>query len=71
MSHNISLFPELRRGLAEATESRDRGVYPSQRIQEFIASGRIACRVPPEPKQIQPASLDLRLGPTAYRGRGL
>jgi len=69
MSHNISLFPELRRGLAEATESRDRGVYPSQRIQEFIASGRIACRVPPEPKQIQPASLDLRLGPTAYRVR--
>ena len=69
MSQNISLFPELRRGLAEATESRDRGVYPSQRIQEFIASGRIACRVPPEPKQIQPASLDLRLGPTAYRVR--
>ena len=69
MSHNISLFPELRRGLAEATESRDRGVYPSQRIQEFIASGRIACRVPPEPKQIQPASLDLRLGATAYRVR--
>jgi len=69
MSHNISLFPELRRGLAEATESRDRGVYPSQRIQEFIASGRIACRVPPEPKQIQPASLDLRPGATAYRVR--
>ncbi|OFV97848.1 MAG: 2'-deoxycytidine 5'-triphosphate deaminase [Acidobacteria bacterium RIFCSPLOWO2_02_FULL_60_20] len=38
-------------------------------MQEFIASGRIACRVPPEPKQIQPASLDLRLGATAYRVR--
>ncbi|MBI4478444.1 MAG: 2'-deoxycytidine 5'-triphosphate deaminase [Acidobacteria bacterium] len=69
MSHNISLFPELRRGLAEATESRERGVYPSQRIQEFIASGRIACRVPPESRQIQPASLDLRLSATAYRVR--
>ncbi|HWP83764.1 MAG TPA: 2'-deoxycytidine 5'-triphosphate deaminase, partial [Terriglobia bacterium] len=66
MLHNTSLFPELERLLPE---SRDRGVYPSQRIQEFLASGRIAARVPVEPKQVQPASLDLRLGPVAYRVR--
>jgi dCTP deaminase len=66
MIHNTSLFPELERGLPEA---RGTGVFPSQRIQEFIASGRIATPVPPEPKQIQPASLDLRLGAVAYRVR--
>jgi dCTP deaminase len=66
MSHNTSLFPELERTLAE---TRATGVFPSQRIAEFIASGRIAATVPVEPKQIQPASLDLRLGPVAYRVR--
>jgi len=66
MSHNISLFPELERALAEP---RGTGVFPSQRIQEFITAGRIATPVPVEPKQIQPASLDLRLGPVAYRVR--
>ncbi|HEY7617134.1 MAG TPA: 2'-deoxycytidine 5'-triphosphate deaminase [Terriglobales bacterium] len=66
MSHNVFLFPELEHTLRE---SRGTGVFPSQRIQEFIASGRIASAAPVEPKQIQPASLDLRLGPIAYRVR--
>ena len=66
MSHNTSLFPELERTLGE---TRATGVFPSQRIQEFLATGRIRTSLPVEPKQIQPASLDLRLGPVAYRVR--
>ena len=66
MSHNTSLFPELERTLGEP---RGTGVFPSQRIQEFLATGRIRTSLPVEPKQIQPASLDLRLGPIAYRVR--
>ena len=47
-----------------------RGVLPSQLLEEAIASGVIDSgpyRVLPE--QIQPASLDLRLGDVAYRLR--
>ena len=69
MTQNASLFPELARTLPESLEARDRGVFPSQRIQEFIASGRIAAAAPVDAKQIQPASLDLRLGPVAHRVR--
>jgi dCTP deaminase len=44
-------------------------VLPSQRIEDYIASGRIAATAPIEPEQVQPASLDLRLGSVAYRVR--
>ena len=56
----------------EAHSRRASGVLPSQTIRELIASGRIA---PAEggaaitPAQVQPASLDLRLGGKAYRVR--
>jgi dCTP deaminase len=66
MSHNTSLFPELERTTGEP---RATGVLPSQRIEEYLATGRIATAAPVEPRQIQPASLDLRLGPVAYRVR--
>src|SRR3990170_4882958 len=66
MSHNTSLFPELERTLGEP---RGTGVFPSQRIKEFLATGRIRPSLPVEPRQIQPASLDLRLGPEAFRVR--
>lgn len=45
------------------------GVLASQRIRSLIASGAIAAEVPPIAGQIQPASLDLRLGRVAYRVR--
>lgn len=46
-----------------------RGVLPSQTIRDMIAQGAITAETPiPEP-QIQPASLDLRLGARAYRVR--
>lgn len=57
------LFPELAaEGVTYTT-----GVLPAQNILELIRSERIACDVPIDDSQIQPASMDLRLGPTAYR----
>ncbi len=45
------------------------GVLPSQRIRALIDSGQISAAPAAIPAQIQPASLDLRLGNTAYRVR--
>lgn len=45
------------------------GVLPSQSIEAMIASGVIAATPVVTPDQIQPASLDLRLGAVAYRVR--
>lgn len=44
------------------------GVLASQQIAALIDQGAISCPHP-DPDQIQPASLDLRLGSTAYRIR--
>jgi dCTP deaminase len=45
------------------------GVYPNQFIETMLESGAITAPIPPLPGQVQPASLDLRLGTTAYRVR--
>ena len=45
------------------------GVLPSQKIAGMIERGEIVMIDPPVENQIQPASLDLRLGKTAYRLR--
>ncbi len=45
------------------------GVLASQQIEELIAQGAIRCAAPPVDGQIQPASLDLRLGTHAIRVR--
>lgn len=45
------------------------GVLPSQTIREMLSDGRITVTNPVPEGQIQPASLDLRLGNTAYRVR--
>jgi len=45
------------------------GVLPSQSIRSLIADGAILADTPVDPAQIQPASLDLRLGDIAYRVR--
>lgn len=45
------------------------GLLPAQTIQALIKSGEIAADVPFAPEQVQPASLDLRLGSRAYRVR--
>ena len=57
------LFPEL----VDAGEMATRGVFPSQMIRECVKRGFIAASVPIDDRQIQPASIDLRLGPVAYR----
>ena len=50
------------------------GVLPSQRIRDLISSARIAIRkginCEFDEDQIQPASIDLRLGEVAYRVQG-
>ena len=56
------------------TDLRDReapkGILPSQDIQEFIRRGHISSPLANiDDGQIQPASIDLRLGQTAYRVR--
>jgi len=60
-----SLFPEL----TPATETYPTGVLPSQSIRELIDAGQITASNPIEPEQIQPSSIDLRLGDVAYRVR--
>ncbi|EIE52213.1 2-deoxycytidine 5-triphosphate deaminase [Salipiger aestuarii] len=45
------------------------GVLASQQIEQLIARGAIRCAAPPVDGQIQPASLDLRLGTEAIRVR--
>ncbi|MFN3526375.1 MAG: 2'-deoxycytidine 5'-triphosphate deaminase, partial [Paracoccus sp. (in: a-proteobacteria)] len=45
------------------------GVLPDLDIRDLIDTGVIRADLPVTPEQIQPASLDLRLGTTAYRLR--
>ena len=45
------------------------GILPIQAIRELVASGGIKPVTPLAPGQIQPASIDLRLGEVAYRVR--
>ena len=59
------LFTELREHLPSYTT----GILPSQSIEELIAAGHITGEFAVAPDQIQPSSLDLRIGPVAYRIR--
>jgi dCTP deaminase len=59
---NTSLFEDS----AEALET---GILPSQTIRAFIANGKIISPVAVAEKQIQPASIDLRLGGKALEVR--
>ncbi len=45
------------------------GILPCQAIQQMLERGEIIAEVPPVEGQVQPASLDLRLGAKAYRVR--
>ena len=46
---------------------RKTGILPSQEIRELIANGKIRSSAEISDAQIQPASMDLRLGSIAYR----
>jgi len=63
--HFHTLFPELERDLQSLSFTT--GILPSQRISELIAQGRVSTAIPIDDDQIQPSSLDLRLGPVGYR----
>ncbi len=45
------------------------GVLPAQALRQLIATGALSAQPAIRDDQIQPASLDLRLGPVAYRVR--
>ncbi|KKN26907.1 hypothetical protein LCGC14_0870100, partial [marine sediment metagenome] len=45
------------------------GVIPNQQINDMIGAGQVIGTPEVDPAQIQPASLDLRLGTVAYRVR--
>ena len=59
-----TLFPDTNRSVLRTT-----GILGSQTIREWVSASRIASDIPVEERQIQPASLDLRLGAIAYRVR--
>ncbi len=67
MDSPATLFPELEKDLRELTSTA--GVLPSQKIKELIQNGCIISARPIASDQIQPASVDLRLGSVAYRVR--
>jgi dCTP deaminase len=57
-----SLFPRSASARDEST-----GILASQHLEELIERHGITASAPIDPGQVQPASLDLRLGSTAYR----
>ena len=59
------LFSELKNYLPSHTT----GILPCQSIEELIAAGHVTADPPIAPEQLQPSSLDLRIGPVAYRIR--
>ena len=66
-----NLFPqsEASKAHTEAEPIHTTGVVPSQGLREAIERGEIKSTEPISEGQIQPASVDLRLGPVAYRTR--
>jgi dCTP deaminase len=63
---NGPLFSDL---ATEPVSPRTTGILPAQSIRELIARGRIEASEEITEEQIQPASIDLRLGEVAYRVR--
>ncbi|HEY6348410.1 MAG TPA: 2'-deoxycytidine 5'-triphosphate deaminase [Candidatus Angelobacter sp.] len=63
----LTLFPELPNESSSTT--RTDGMLPSQEIRQLIAQGNIRSIPEITEQQIQPASLDLRLGEIGYRVR--
>lgn len=59
---SAGLFSDMAR-----PEPRKTGILPSQEIRELIHNRKILPTLPIEDSQIQPASIDLRLGNVAYR----
>jgi len=58
----VGLFSQMAR-----SKARKSGILPSQEIQQLIMNGKIRARAEISGDQIQPASIDLRLGDKAHR----
>ena len=63
---DVGLFPEP---ASQAPEGRKDGILPYQTIKELIETGRVVGSPAIPDENIQPASLDLRLGDIAHRVR--
>ena len=61
-----SVLPNTRPPVPSSAPS---GVLPGQHLRALITAGAIRAALGIDPGQVQPASLDLRLGPKAYRVR--
>src|SRR5688572_23011855 len=59
-----TLFPDIDAAAPRRYRTR---ILPSQDIERLIADRCISSVAPIEEAQVQPASLGLRLGPSAYR----
>ena len=74
MAENANRPLDSPTSLADATLSDSQeystGILPSQTMRALIHAGDIKSEVPIPDDQIQPASIDLRLGNIAYRIRG-
>ncbi|MDJ0894380.1 MAG: 2'-deoxycytidine 5'-triphosphate deaminase [Alphaproteobacteria bacterium] len=53
--------------LSPASHADAQGIFPCQGLRSLVAAGMVSAEPEIDPDQIQPASLDLRLGRTAYR----
>ena len=60
----LALFPEL---LLPESDSLSKGILPVQRLEELVRNGNIRATTPISEDQIQPSSIDLRLGKIGYR----
>lgn len=58
---DTTLFPEIYNDVA------GHGILPSQTIRRMVATGQISATPDVQESQVQPASIDLRLGSEAYR----
>jgi len=68
MSNPAPLFPEMHDSV-NAGQRRTTGILPAHVLRDMIRGGAITAVPEVLPDQVQPASLDLRLGPVAYRVR--
>jgi dCTP deaminase len=60
---------EITRGRAVDSDLWSKGVFPARYIERLASHGGIVATRPFDADQVQPASLDLRLGDVAYRIR--
>ncbi|MFQ5950290.1 MAG: 2'-deoxycytidine 5'-triphosphate deaminase, partial [Nitrospiria bacterium] len=69
MTRNVSSLDRHTKEKKDGGSVYSTGVLPSQDIEQLIEKKGISAKAKIGPGQIQPASMDLRLGPVAYRVR--